>query len=225
MTVTTTYIFFRTLHWIHISFGFVAFFVAPIALIAAKGGLTHRRWGRVYFWSMVVVASTAIVLAIHQPNYFLACVSVFSFYLAFRGYRALVMKPTSKGSGGPKTLDWIGLVLALLGSTALLVLGIIQPGRVWVILGPVAVVFGVVGLLFACTDLYQFLFPPRDKMNWWYSHMSGMIASYIAAVSAFSVNNLRFLPVVVRWLWPTIIGAPLIFLWVRFYKKKFRKSA
>ena len=203
----------------------MAFFVAPVALISAKGGLTHRRWGKVYFWAMVGVAVSAIVLAIHQPNYFLACVSVFSFYLAFRGYRALAMKPTTKERGGPKSLDWIGLVLALIGSTALLVLGIMQPSRVWVVLGPVAVTFGAVGLFLGLTDLYQFLFPPRDKMNWWYSHMTGMTASYIAAVTAFSVTNFRFMPVVARWLWPIVIGTPLLALWVRYYKKKFRKSA
>jgi uncharacterized membrane protein len=83
-----------TLYWTHIAFGFAAFFVAPIALLSAKGGTTHRRWGRVYYWSMVVVASTAMLLSLYRPNYFLAFVSVFSFYLAFRGYRALKRKPS-----------------------------------------------------------------------------------------------------------------------------------
>ena len=82
----------NTLHWTHIASGFVASFVAPLALVSAKGGRTHRRWGRVYFWSMAVVAATALFLSVYRPNYFLAFVSVFSFYLAFRGYRALKRK-------------------------------------------------------------------------------------------------------------------------------------
>jgi len=37
-----------------------------------------------------------------------------------------------------------------------------------------------------------------------------MIASYVAAVSAFSVNNFRFLPIFVRWVWPTAKGVPVM---------------
>jgi hypothetical protein len=31
-------------------------------------------------------------------------------------------------------------------------------------------------------------------------------------------------PVWLQWLWPTIMGAPLIFIWVRYYKKKFTRG-
>jgi hypothetical protein len=51
--------------------------------------------------------------------------------------------------------------------------------------------------------------------------MAGMLGSYIAAVSAFSVVNFAFLPTVVRWLWPTIVGTPLIALWIRYYRIRF----
>jgi uncharacterized membrane protein len=213
----------NTLHWTHIAFGFVAFFVAPIALVSAKGGSTHRRWGRVYYWSMVVVASTAMLLSLYRPNYFLAFVSVFSFYLAFRGYRALRRKP-SRDAHDPTRVDYIGVVLALMASSALIILGVVQPAPVWIRLGPVAVVFGFVGLLYALIDLYKFAFPPKDRFDWWYSHMAGMIASYLAAVSAFSVNNFQFLPVFVRWLWPTAIGVPVVVLWIRYYKMRFRSG-
>jgi len=212
-----------TLYWIHIAFGFVAFFVAPAALASAKGGRTHRRWGRVYFWCMVVVAATALCLSLYRPNYFLAFVSVFSFYLAFRGYRALKRKP-SRPKHGPTALDYTGMAFALIASIALVVFGVLQPAPVWVQLGPVAVVFGAVGLLFSLVDLYIFMFPPKDRFEWWYSHMAGMIASYLAAMSAFSVNNFHFLPVFVRWVWPTAIGVPVIAFWVRYYKRKFQRA-
>ena len=51
--------------------------------------------------------------------------------------------------------------------------------------------------------------------------MSGMLGSYIAAVSAFSVVNFGFLPIAVRWLWPTIVGTPLIALWISYYRGRF----
>jgi len=148
---------------------------------------------------------------------------VFSFYLAFRGYRALQRKP-SRDAHDPTRVDYVGVVLALMASGALIILGVVQPTPVWIRLGPVAVVFGFVGLLYALIDLYKFAFPPKDRFDWWYSHMAGMIASYLAAVSAFSVNNFQFLPVFVRWLWPTAIGVPVIVLWIRYYKMRFRSG-
>jgi hypothetical protein len=56
--------------------------------------------------------------------------------------------------------------------------------------------------------------------------MVGMVASYIAALSAFSAVNLNFdwLPTAIQWLWPTILGTPLLSRWVRSYKQKFGKG-
>lgn len=51
--------------------------------------------------------------------------------------------------------------------------------------------------------------------------MTGMLGSYLAAVSAFSVVNFTFLPTTVRWLWPTLLGTPLIVLWITSYKRRF----
>ena len=36
----------------HVTAGVIGFFVAPAAMITIKGGLWHRRWGKVYFWAM-----------------------------------------------------------------------------------------------------------------------------------------------------------------------------
>jgi hypothetical protein len=49
--------------YLHIAAGFIGFFVAPVALAVRKGGPAHRRWGRVFFWAMVVAGSTAILNA------------------------------------------------------------------------------------------------------------------------------------------------------------------
>jgi uncharacterized membrane protein len=41
---------------IHIAGGAMAFLLAPGALVTAKGGKQHKRWGKVYLWSMGAVA-------------------------------------------------------------------------------------------------------------------------------------------------------------------------
>ena len=97
---------------IHITCGFFAFFIAPVVLAMVKGGKQHRRWGKVYFWMMAVVAATALVLGFYRPIVFLALIAVFSFYMAFVGYRVLYRKQPRKGQGAT-LLDWTGTILVL----------------------------------------------------------------------------------------------------------------
>jgi uncharacterized membrane protein len=212
----------QAIRWTHILAGFTAFFIAPVPLLTAKGGTTHRRWGKIYFWAMAVTASTAMVLALWRPILFLAFIAVFSFYFAFRGYRVLSRKNLLRQ--GPSAIDWAAAVLAFLGSLALIVLGIVRPSPVWLRLSVVAIVFGVIGVAIAASDIWKFGHPSADKNFWWYAHMGGMIGSYITAVSAFSVVNFLFLPIAVRWLWPSAIGVPAIFIWIGYYKRRFGRT-
>jgi uncharacterized membrane protein len=207
----------------HIAFGFAAFLIAPVALATVKGGKQHRRWGKIYFWMMAGVAATAVVLGIYRPILFLALLAVFSFYLAFSGYRVLFAKRPLQGQG-PKLMDWVGAILVFVSGVALIILGLLKPTPAWTRMAPMALVFGAIGVIFGVKDVWRFLRPPQDRNFWWFSHMGGMLGSYIAAVSAFSAVNFRFLPPVVRWLWPTVIGTPLISIWITYYKRKFAKK-
>src|SRR6201999_3320860 len=82
---------------VHIAAGAGAFLLAPVALATAKGGKQHRRWGMVYLWCMGIVAATALPMAVYRPVLFLALVAVFSFYLAFAGYRVTQLKELARG--------------------------------------------------------------------------------------------------------------------------------
>src|SRR4051812_21273680 len=211
----------RGLLWIHIGAGFAAFFCAPVALLTLKGGKTHRRFGKYYFWLMAVVAATGAVIAVFRPIFFLAMIAVFSFYFAFRGYRVLMNKQR-----GPQPIDWLLVGASFAASAALVVIGIVQPAGISMPGRSISIAFGLLGLVTAGGDISGFVRPPRDKNDWWYTHMAGMLGSYLAAVSAFSAVNLRFIPMPWRWLWPTVIGGPLIFVWITYYHRKFdRKKA
>ena len=210
---------FSTLRIIHIVAGAIGFVVAPIALIVKKGGKAHRKWGKIFFWSMTVVAMTAIVMAPMHDNLFLTLVAVFSFYLAFSGYRSLYRKDAYK-THKTAFIDWLFAIINSLFSMTLLVLGIINLPKAF---GFISIVFGFIGSSLGIRDIISFIRPPANKQKWFFSHMIGMIASYIAAMSAFSAVNLSFdwLPTSIQWLWPTIIGTPLLLRWVRSYKVKF----
>ena len=213
-----------TLRWLHVAAGTVALFVAPGAMLTLKGGLAHRRLGKVYFWAMALVAASAVVLGLWRPNIFLALLALFSFYMAFSGYRSLSRKRPAQGRG-PQGMDWAAALVTLAASAALVVLGFVRPGPAWQRVGFVPVVFGVLGIVLAGLDVLKFVRPREDPHAWWFAHMTGMLGSYIATVSAFSVVNFTFLPTTVRWLWPTVIGTPLITLWIVYYKLSFRRRA
>ena len=206
----------RSILYIHIFFGMLALFVAPAAMITHKGGLWHRRWGKVYFWAMAIVSLSAVLLSVLRPQLFLPMVAVFSFYLAFTGYRVLYRKSPKHSAS---TLDWVGAGLMLLGGAGLICYGafLVRTSS----FGTVAITFGSIGLLLAIMDARSFRRPSSDKRAWWFTHMRRMMAAYIATVTAFSAVNFQFLPPVVRWLWPSVVGTLGIFAWVRYYRKKF----
>lgn len=208
---------------VHIAAGSTAFVMAPLALIAAKGGKAHRRWGKVYFWSMAVVASTAIVLSLYRPLLFLALVSVFSFYPAFSAYRVSFYKNLPRGE--KVTLpDWGAATFAFTISLALALLGVFKPSLVQH-LGIPAMVFGSIGMWQAGRSIWQFVHPPKEKMFWWYQHLGNMLASYIAAWTAFCVATIGRLVHGgwVTWVLRTAIGVPAIALTTGYYKRKFAR--
>lgn len=204
---------------LHVGAGMVALFVAPGAMLARKGALWHRRWGRVFFWAMAAVAATALPLTLINPSLFLALIAVFSFYMAFSGYRVTRRKRPDLGERATR-LDWMMVILTLVVSLALFSYGLrnfaMGDGA-----GAAAVVFGLLGAILAARDLRAFIHPPSGRYAWWFFHMGNMLGAYIATVSAFSVTNFDFLPPVVRWMWPTAIGVPAIFFWIGSYQRKF----
>jgi uncharacterized membrane protein len=216
---------YQALRVLHIGAGMMAFFVAPVALMARKGGKAHALWGNVFFWGMVVVAASAVPLTFLNPNVFLFLVAVFSFHLSWSGYRAVTRRRTTRPVWAAK-IDLIiaaGMVLFYLALTGWGIhLFTLRPHHPF---GYVSLAFAGIGLRFSGAEIYRFLRPSGDRMAWWYDHMQGMVGSYIAAASAFSAVNFDFLPDVLRWLWPTLTGAPLLAYWKRHYQRKFRQPA
>jgi hypothetical protein len=214
----------------HIACGVVGFVCAPVALSTAKGGKTHRRWGKIYFWAMAGVAVTALVLSFALPVFFLAMVAVFSFYSAFAAYRILHLKDLYKGERA-KAVDWIAAIVTILSSLLLFVMGFLRSQLIGVgviqvagrTISIVSVVFGMIGMRMGYSSIRRFLKPPSNRMFWWFDHMQGMIGSYIAAMTAFSAVNLSrwFGAAWWVWLWPTLVGVPAIAIWTAHYEKKF----
>ena len=217
----TAFTFFLS---VHIASGFSAFVAAPIAMMMAKGGKKHRLWGKIFFWCMTGVVLSAFVMSVLHKNPFLFMVAGFSYYLVASGYRWLYRKQavTIKDVA---TFDWVLLIGAAVFNLGLFGFGVYgsvtNPQNSF---GYIAMVFACVGLRFVWTNYKSFINPPKTKYAWLLHHMGGMIGGYIATVSAFSAVNFDFLPTIIQWLWPTIIGVPLLLAWINYYKRKFNRG-
>ncbi|AWM34610.1 hypothetical protein [Hymenobacter nivis] len=200
--------FFQYNRYLHITAGVIGFFVAPVALAVRKGGAAHRLWGRVFFWAMAVAGTTAIAGAQHIHSLFLLLTAVFSLYMAGFGYRSIFLKPLA-WNARVAAFDW-----AVAGTGLVVFAGTVAyafaAGNV-----PVGV-FGALGALTAGRQLRGYANAGHwAKTQWLLNHISGFMAAYIAAVSAFSVTSLRFIPFPYNFLWPTVLGVSVIWWWQR----------
>jgi hypothetical protein len=84
--------------------------------------------------------------------------------------------------------------------------------------GITAIVFGLISARFGWQDIRRTT--ERNRQQRIIAHVSAMGGAFIATVSAISAVNLDMLPLLVRWLWPTIIGTPLIFWGIRLYLQR-----
>jgi hypothetical protein len=210
---------------IHQYAGMLSFVVAPLAMLAAKGSRAHRRWGKLFFFSTLVVCLTAILASVIRPNTLMALVAVFSFHLAATGYRALSLKKLHEGQRmafgdyllhGTATI--VNLSLFIWGALNLSFGSASDTGILFLI-------FGGIGLFMVWRTVHQFYKRSVDKREWVFMHISGLMGSYIATVSAFSAVNMTFIkPMWLQWLWPTLLGVPLMIRWMNHYRREFSKG-
>ena len=220
---------FRAVLAVHALCGGIALLVAPLAMAVRKGGRWHRLWGKTFVYTMMVVCATAIITGVVRPNIIMALVAVFSFHLVASGWRALYLKRLHKGQR-PERLDWIlhgtagaiNFCLLLYGASGLLLKHDKHPMYM------VFVVFGALGSLMVVRYVYQFFKRKHERHEWLFDHAIGMMAGYIATVSAFSAVNFPAwfpeMPAWLIWLWPSLIGAPCIMLTTRYYRRRYKNS-
>ena len=91
--------------------------------------------------------------------------------------------------------------------------------------GGLSVFFGTLTTIFPRNDIRMFRTRNVEDRLWWlYHHIGTMSGSFIAAFTAFLVqNNARLFPANLAWVgWvlPTVLGVPVIVLYIRRYKRK-----
>lgn len=231
--------YFSNIHWIlimgHVALALVAIICGPIPMIVRKGGKYHKLIGKVFLWSMVSSLILAIFLLFFRFNVFLAGITALSLNGVVTGVRSLYRKQAEQNNYAWFDISFaVAMLLAgvgLFGYGVLTALGVIaldgipSGSSLRIILVILPIVFGIVIISDTRKDLLSLYNPPTDRNWWWYYHMERMLGSYIALITAFAVQQIG--PRMpgsfewVAWVAPSIIGSPLIAIWIMSYRREF----
>jgi len=193
--------------YLHIAAGFIALAAGLAAAFFGKGSKRHTAAGRLFGFSMGLAALFAIALALWHPNPFLLGIGFFTLYLVSSGWVWIRRIPFISKVKIGKAIGIIGI----LSAGYMLSVGLrLSSG------GVILYVFAGILTLFALSDLFVKTDPKKTAAK----HGGRMGGALIAAITAFMATNVYFLPAMVVWLGPTIIGTPMIVLGIRKYYKK-----
>lgn len=203
----------QILIYIHATFGGIALIAGLISMIAKKGKKIHKKFGLIFFYSMILSGITAMIVAVlpNHENPFLFAVGIFSSYFVITGNRALNFKRKNPDLKIDKLISIIMIITGIL----MISLPIILTKSINIIL----VVFAIIGIIFSVKDLLLFKNPEKLKKGWLKLHLGKMIGGYISATTAFVVVN-EFFPSFYGWFIPGIIGGIIITYWTRKMNKK-----
>ncbi len=211
---------------IHILAGSLTLLSGFIAITTKKGQLYHRIAGKVFFWSMTVTTALGLNAGIFRPDYQIFIpIAIISFYQAASGYRILFIKNLHKGQK-PQIVDWALTIGMVLTSFVFILLGIINLGKD-IFYSIVLFSFSTIGLYCCGVDLFNYIKKPENKLYWLFIHIFRMSHGFIAAITAFLVNNSKlfpFLPQVLLLIIPIAIGQPIITFTIWSYRKNLVKS-
>lgn len=209
MDGVTLNLIYKVILYIHIAAGSIALLAGFVPFFTPKGNKLHKRAGKVFYWAMMIISFTAVVISLYKNIPFLLAIAVFSFYMNYTGYRVLKYK-----KGKFKWFDWIPLVISIAA-----VLYMLTSMKI------VLTVFGALLAFFILQDIRKQFKNDEDKKQIAkekiIDHLGRMSGTYIGTFTAFAVVNVRFVqPGWIVWLLPTVIGVPIIIYYIRQWRKK-----
>ena len=180
----------------HIIMGSIALISGSFAILYRKGPGKHVTSGRVFAASMLMTAILAIVLSLFRWNPFLLSMGFFSLYLTTSGWLWMRKLPFTSKARISQRMGIVGLIFG----SGLLMVGLMDN------IQPVPLVFGGIQLSMGFSDLLVRVKPSQQLVK----HIGRMGGAYISASTAFLVVNIDFLPALVVWIAPTVIGSIMI---------------
>lgn len=217
---------------LHVIAGFTALAIFWVPILTAKGGKAHIRFGWVYVAAMGVVSVTSWYMGVWRIAFdpqrdtesiafawFLIFIAILSAVTAWHGLRVLRFKRRADAHRHP---------LEIAPPAALLISGIGISAYGFYLDFPLLAYFPIVGIFLGTTQLAYWLRRPKQRMQWWFEHISNMMGCCIATITAFTVfgapkllNLSSVSPIV--WFMPTLVLVPVIISMNNHYRKKFAR--
>lgn len=206
---------------IHVVAGCLALLSGLAAILFRNQIKYHKPSGKIYMASMWVIFITSLYLSVLKQNYFILFIGIFTFHSCITAFRSLKLRKLHLGQK-PQTRDWIIEVFNILACGELILLGLLLLNQSNFQFASICIVFGTLGIRLSYTNIKRFQGKYNNNLYWLFTHIGGMIGSYIGAITAFTVNNNRWLelPQVIAWLAPTVLLVPFIYHEISVIKKK-----
>ena len=192
---------------LHVTAGCLALVTAGAALVLKKGGQSHRWAGRFYFVAMVIIFLTAVIMSLLTANTFLFLIALFSFYLAFSGWRF-----ARNRSGEPHWIDWLAVII-MVSSGFLMWLLVVDHYPKWGSASLTLGVFGFIAIALGLSDARSHRDRTATGKIRIAKHLTSMLGGTIAVLTAVLVVNVSFTPVWLGWVLPTVLMVPVIIWW------------
>ena len=213
---------YKLLILIHVIAGIAALISGAIAIFSKKGRKNHNKSGLVYEYAMYTTTIFATIGTLIKFNPFFLAIGIFSFYLVYSGRYALRRWQT-KANYKITKLEWIKTFFFLIVALYMVGWPLYKMIIAQKLFFSVMQVFGLIMLSGVMQDFKNLknetLVQPKQKY-WLLRHIGMMSGSYIAAFTAFAVNNMIFEQGWIMWILPTIVGSILISSATRKWKKK-----
>lgn len=199
--------------YIHVIAGIVAVILGLFALIFDKGGIMHKKSGRLFLVFLSIVIITGLFgFFIFRVNMFLFVLTLLSGYNGYSGFRIIKTK-----SNKPILKD-ILIALITLSSGIYFLYFIKTFGMIW---SPI-IIYSTLGFLFLIIayDFFRYFIPKMRYQNLWlYEHLYKMIAAFTALIAAASGTLLPNYHPYSQFL-PSILGTLLGIGFIVYYCKR-----
>lgn len=202
---------------VHVIAGILSLLTGLLVFILKKGTSLHIQIGKAYYAAMTIVFVSSVYVSAVKNNIFLLLIGIFSYYLVYTG----ILYNRNRSAEKIGNWSYTRIIFFALIFLSMVLYGIYALIAGAYALGIILLVFGGIGGLLSKTDItFYILKKEQHAKNFSVrSHLGRMTGSYIAAVTAFAVNNVHFLPTVVIWLLPTVLGFGLISYYDRKYSR------
>lgn len=208
----------------HIVCGGTVLLLGLVQMFNRKGGINHKIIGKIYVGAMWWICLSAWgIIIFYRFSAFLMVIAVLTFYASFTGVRVLKRKKV----GSEKWYDWAVAIATLLFGVGLMTYaGYLIINSTNQVLALLCMLFGLFTAGSGFQDLRFFIRKPEMVKSWWLKqHIGAMGGSYIAAITAFAVQNPNiFMPGSsyqwLLWILPAAIGNPLIAIMSKKWMRK-----